>query len=308
MLIRRATDIRSSEITDEKLYLNRRRFIRAASGGALAFSAFASAAGEWKPKSKGPYDTDEKLTPYEDITTYNNFVEFGPDKDDPSKNAHTLRVKPWSVKVDGEVSRPATYHLEDLIKPFPQEDRIYRHRCVEGWSIVVPWLGFPLGALIKRLEPTSKAKYVQFTTLYAPDQMPGQRRKLLPWPYVEGLRLDEAMHPLTILSVGLYGKPLPNQDGAPLRLVVPWKYGFKSIKSIVEIRFQEKQPRNTWAVEAPNEYGFYANVNPNVDHPRWSQATERRLGEFFRRKTLMFNGYADLVGHLYANMDLRKNF
>ncbi len=310
MLVRRPTDTRSSEITDEKLYLNRRRFIEAASAGALAFSSLTESgyAEDWKPKSKGPYDTDEELTPYNDITTYNNFVEFGPDKDDPSKNAHTLRVKPWSVKVEGEVKSPATYDLEDLIKPFPLEDRIYRHRCVEAWSIVVPWLGFPLGDLIKRLEPTSKAKFVEFTTLYAPDQMPGQRRDLLPWPYVEGLRLDEAMHPLTILSVGLYGKPLPNQDGAPLRLVVPWKYGFKSIKSIVKIRFQEQQPRNSWAVQVPREYGFYANVNPNVDHPRWSQAKERRLGEFFRRKTLMFNGYADQVGQLYASLDLRKNF
>jgi len=310
MLVRRPTDIRSSEITDEKLYLNRRRFIKAASAGALAFSSLTESgyAGDWKPKTKGPYDTDEELTPYDDITTYNNFVEFGPNKDDPSKNAHTLRVKPWSVKVEGEVKSPATYNLEDLIKPFPLEDRIYRHRCVEGWSIVVPWLGFSLGDLIKRLEPTSKAKYVQFTTLYAPDQMPGQRRDLLPWPYVEGLRLDEAMHPLAILSVGLYGKPLPNQDGAPLRLVVPWKYGFKSIKSIVKIRFQEPQPRNSWAAQVPREYGFYANVNPNVDHPRWSQAKERRLGEFFRRKTLMFNGYADQVGQLYANLDLRKNY
>ncbi len=309
MLIRRTADIRSSEITDEKLYLNRRRFIEAASFGAVAFSALGVARAEdWKPKSKGPYDTDEELTPYKDITTYNNFVEFGPDKDDPSKNAHTLRVKPWSVKVEGEVKRPETYNLEDLIKPFQLEDRIYRHRCVEAWSIVVPWLGFPLGDLIKRLEPTSKAKYVQFTTLYAPDQMPGQQRDLLPWPYVEGLRLDEAMHPLAILSVGLYGKPLPNQDGAPLRLVVPWKYGFKSIKSIVKIRFQEQQPRNSWAVAVPREYGFYANVNPEVDHPRWSQARERRLGEFFRRKTLVFNGYADQVGQLYANLDLHKNF
>ena len=310
MLVRRPTDIRSSEITDEKLYLNRRRFIKAASAGALAFSSLTESgyAGDWKPKTKGPYDTDEELTPYDDITTYNNFVEFGPNKDDPSKNAHTLRVKPWSVKVEGEVKSPATYNLEDLIKPFPLEDRIYRHRCVEGWSIVVPWLGFSLGDLIKRLEPTSKAKYVQFTTLYAPDQMPGQRRDLLPWPYVEGLRLDEAMHPLAILSVGLYGKPLPNQEGAPLRLVVPWKYGFKSIKSIVKIRFQEPQPRNSWAAQVPREYGFYANVNPNVDHPRWSQAKERRLGEFFRRKTLMFNGYADQVGQLYANLDLRKNY
>ncbi|RPJ83567.1 MAG: protein-methionine-sulfoxide reductase catalytic subunit MsrP [Acidobacteria bacterium] len=309
MLIRRATDIRSSEITDEKLYLNRRQFIRAASSGALVFSSLASStqAEDWKPKSKSRYDTDEELTPYEDVTTYNNFQEFGPDKDDPSKNAHSLRVKPWSVKVEGEVKRPATYNLEDLVKPFQLEDRIYRLRCVEAWSMVIPWLGFPLGELIKRLEPSSKAKYVEFTTLHAPDQMPGQRRSLLPWPYIEGLRLDEAMHPLTILSVGLYGKPLPNQNGAPLRLVVPWKYGFKSIKSIVKMRFQEQRPKNTWAIQAPGEYGFYANVNPDVDHPRWSQGRERRLGEFFRRKTLMFNGYSDQVGQLYSNLDLRKN-
>jgi len=306
MLIRQAPDIRSSEITDEKLYLNRRRFIQAASAGALAFSVPVGEAEAQKPK--GPFDTDEELTPYDDVTTYNNFVEFGPDKSDPSENARSLRIKPWTVRVEGEVKRPENYNLEDLVKPYKLEDRIYRLRCVEAWSMVIPWLGFPLGELIKRLEPTSKAKYIEFTTLHAPDQMPGQRSSMLPWPYVEGLRLDEAMHPLTILAVGLYGKPLPNQNGAPLRLVVPWKYGFKSVKSIVRMRFVEKQPRNTWAIQAPNEYGFYANVNPEVDHPRWSQSRERRIGDFFRRKTLMFNGYADRVSDLYRNLDLRKNF
>ncbi len=248
---------------------------------------------------------EDKLTPYEDVTTYNNFYEFGTGKGDPSKNAHTLRTSPWSIEVTGHVAKPATYQLEDFVKPHTMEDRVYRLRCVEAWSMVIPWYGFPLADLIKRVQPTSRAKYVAFTTLYNPQQMPGQRRAVLDWPYVEGLRMDEAMHPLTILATGVYGKPLPNQNGAPLRLVIPWKYGFKSIKSIVKMAFVEQEPPTSWNISAPQEYGFYANVNPTVDHPRWSQATERRQGEFRRRDTLMFNGYTE-VASLYAGMDLRR--
>ncbi len=320
MLIKRSDDIRSSDITDEKLYINRREFLKKSSfavagmvaGGLILPSAALAAlrrGDDPEIKPKGPYDTDEKLTSYKDITTYNNFYEFGVDKSDPSENAQNFRTKPWSVAIEGFVKKPTTYHLEDLVKPYKLEDRIYRMRCVEGWSMVIPWLGFPLKDLIKRLEPTSKAKYVEFTTLYDPSQMPGQNRSVLQWPYVEGLRMDEAMNPLTLLAVGLYGKqPLPNQDGAPIRLVVPWKYGFKGIKSIVKIRFVEEQPSTTWALSAPNEYGFYSNVNPDVDHPRWSQKTERRIGEFFKRKTLPFNGYGDLVAGMYAGMDPHKYF
>lgn len=308
MLIKPADDIRSSEITDEKLYLDRRTFLAALPFAGPAANAALFAQLDWKPKGNGPFDTDEKVTPYEDITTYNNFAEFGPDKDDPHKRAKALKTKPWTVKVDGDVKKPGDYGLEDLLKGVTFEDRIYRLRCVEGWSMVIPWLGFPLAGLISRFEPGPKARFVEFTTLYAPGQMPGQRTSFLAWPYVEGLRLDEAMHPLAILAVGLYGKPLPNQNGAPLRLVVPWKYGFKSIKSIVRVRFVEKQPATSWAKQAPREYGFYANVNPAVDHPRWSQSRERRIGEFFRRRTLPFNGYADRVANLYSGMDLRRHF
>jgi sulfoxide reductase catalytic subunit YedY len=250
----------------------------------------------------------EAKTSYQDITTYNNFYEFGVDKSDPAANAHTLRTRPWTVSVEGEVRKPVTLDIHHLLKWFPLEERVYRMRCVEAWSMVVPWVGFPLAALIQRLDPLPKAKYVAFTTLLDPEQMPGQRTPLLEWPYVEGLRMDEATHPLALMVVGLYGKVLPNQDGAPLRLVVPWKYGFKGIKSIVKIRFTETQPPTTWSQAGPQEYGFYANVNPAVDHPRWSQATERRIGEFTRRPTLPFNGYADQVAHLYAGMDLRVNF
>jgi sulfoxide reductase catalytic subunit YedY len=257
---------------------------------------------------KGPFGTGEKMTPYGDVTTYNNFYEFGTEKDEPARNAHTLKTSPWTVKVEGLVGKPAEYQVEDLIKPYALEERVYRMRCVEGWSMVIPWVGFPLGDLIKRLQPLGSAQYIEFTTLFNPEMMPGQRRQVLRWPYVEGLRLDEAMHPLTILAVGLYGEVLPDQAGAPLRLVVPWKYGFKGVKSIVKIAFTGKPPLNTWQLMAPEEYGFYANVNPSVDHPRWSQATERRLGEFFKRPTLMFNGYADQVASLYAGMDLKKNF
>jgi sulfoxide reductase catalytic subunit YedY len=257
---------------------------------------------------KGPFGTTEAMTPYGDVTTYNNFYEFGTDKSSPSQRAGSLRTRPWTVKVDGECSHPANYEFDDLVKSHALEERVYRMRCVEGWSMVIPWVGLPLADFIKRFEPTSRAKFVEFTTLLDPRQMPGQRSSVLDWPYVEGLRLDEAMNPLTILAVGLYGVELPNQDGAPLRLVVPWKYGFKGIKSIVRIQFVANQPIGAWERQNSHEYGFYSNVNPQVDHPRWSQATERRIGEFFRRKTLMFNGYGDQVARLYAGMDLRKYF
>lgn len=320
MVIKKADDIRSSEITDETLYHNRRIFLRRAValaagvsiGGILSHqfsSAVLNEADGTVILPKSVYDTNEKQTPYKDVTTYNNFYEFGADKEEPFENAGNFRTNPWTITVEGHVKKPAMYHFEDLIKPYKLEDRIYRMRCVEGWSMVIPWLGFPLKDLIKRLEPTSQAKYVEFTTLYDPEQMQGQRRNVLTWPYVEGLRMDEAIHPLTILAVGLYGKqPLPNQNGAPIRLVVPWKYGFKGIKSIVKIRFVDKEPRTAWNISAPGEYGFYSNVNPEVDHPRWSQRTERRLGEFTKRKTLMFNGYADQVASLYSGMDLKKYF
>ena len=321
MLIKKPDDIRPSEITDKDVYAERRRFLRgatltaalAATPGLLPVPAHA---GKKLPNvRKGPFGTDEKPTSYQNVTRYNNFYEFGTGKSDPAKYAKDFKTRPWTVAVEGEVAKPAVYHLEDLIKPHALEERIYRLRCVEAWSMVIPWVGIPLGDIIKRFRPTSKAKYVEFTTLYDPKQMPGQRPKLfggLDWPYVEGLRMDEAMHPLTILAVGLYGEELPNQNGAPLRLVVPWKYGFKSIKSIVKIRFVEKQPATTWNKASPREYGFYANVNPNVDHPRWSQAKERRIGEdsLFspKRKTLMFNGYAEQVASLYTGMDLKKYF
>lgn len=324
MLIKRAPDVRSFEITDEKVYRERRRFLQQAAAAGLLLAPGLAPADSDENKKLGPlkksrYSTDEKLTSYHDVTHYNNFYEFGSDKTDPAANAKNFRTHPWSVVVDGEVKHPATYQLEDFIKPYALEERIYRLRCVEAWSMVVPWAGFPLNDIIKRAGPTSRAKYVQFTTLYDPEQMPGQRRGLLgtglDWPYVEGLRLDEAVHPLAIMAVGLYGKVLPNQSGAPLRLVVPWKYGFKSIKSIVKISLVEKQPATTWNKENPHEYGFYSNVNPNVDHPRWSQAYETRVGEdsifsrlVHKRKTLMFNGYADQVASLYAGMDLRKFF
>ena len=313
MLIRRAPDIRSSEITDETLYWNRREFFAGLLAAGLALSAgerraLAQALGSGpRPGPQAGPDPDEP-TSYEAITSYNNFYEFGTGKEDPKAHAGNLRTRPWTVRIEGEIARPGTYDLDDLLRPHPLEERIYRHRCVEAWSMVVPWLGFPLRDLVDRLQPTSRARFVEFTTLLDPAQMPGQRTRLLPWPYVEGLRLDEARHPLTLLVTGIYGKPIPNQNGAPLRLVVPWKYGFKGGTSIVRIRFVEHQPRNTWNVVAPDEYGFYANVNPDVDHPRWSQKRERRLGEFFRRPTLPFNGYADQVASLYAGMDLRQYF
>ena len=319
MLIRQAPDIRSSEITPEHLYRNRRQFIKATSGAALGAMAGASVLGQYDGTAsaqqdipdlvKSPFSTDEELNSFEDITTYNNFYEFGLDKGDPARYAHEMSIDPWSVRVEGEMNLPAgDVPIEDLLGPHTLEERIYRLRCVEAWSMVVPWVGFPLGDLIKRFEPTSKAKYVRFETLYRPDEMRGQRGPSLEWPYVEGLRMDEAMHPLTILAVGVYGKTLLNQQGAPLRLVVPWKYGFKSIKSIVKIQFVEDQPRNSWNVAIPNEYGFYSNVNSEVDHPRWSQASERRIGSFFRMRTQMFNGYADQVASLYEGMDLAENY
>jgi sulfoxide reductase catalytic subunit YedY len=313
MIIKPASDIRPSDITDERLYLRRREFIKAAAVPALAAMAGVSSArlfGAGQEQilnvRKGVVTTGEPLTPWEDVTTYNNFYEFGTDKSDPARNARNFRPKPWTVKIDGLVNKPGNYNLEDLIKPQALEERVYRLRCVEAWSMVIPWVGFPLGDLIKRVEPQGGARFVEFATLLDPKQMPGQRSAVLDWPYVEGLRIDEAMHPLAILAVGVYGKVLPNQNGAPLRLVVPWKYGFKSIKSIVRIRFVAKQPVSSWQASGPQEYGFYSNVNPDVDHPRWSQARERRIGEFFKRKTLMFNGYADQVAGLYAGMDLRK--
>ena len=303
MLIRRPDDIPSSEITPESVYLDRRRFIGAAAG-AFALAACNRDEGEAQTVEDG----QEELTSFEAITTYNNFYEFGTGKEDPSRNAHTLKTRPWSIAVEGHVANPAVYDLEDFVAPHQLEDRVYRLRCVEAWSMVIPWRGFPLRDLIKRVEPTSQAKYVEFTTLHAPEQMPGQRVPILDWPYVEGLRLDEAMHPLTLMVTGLYGRELPNQNGAPLRLIVPWKYGFKSIKSIVRMRFVEREPVSSWMAANPREYGFYANVNPDVDHPRWSQARERRIGELRRRETVMFNGYGDQVASLYSDMDLRRNF
>ncbi|MFI5311489.1 MAG: protein-methionine-sulfoxide reductase catalytic subunit MsrP [Gemmatimonadales bacterium] len=313
MLIRRAADVKSSEITPESRYLDRRQFLAAAS--AIGASAVIGGlppirlpqGGEAPGKGYG-LQKDDKPTPWEDVTGHNNFYEFGTGKEDPKENAQAFKTQPWTVTVDGLVGKPAKYQLEDFIKPSTLEDRIYRHRCVEGWSMVVPWRGFPLADILKRAEPTSKARYVAFTTLYDPKQMPGQRYPVLQWPYIEGLRLDEAMHPLTMMVTGLYGKTLPNQDGAPLRLVVPWKYGFKGIKSIVRIQLIDAQPKTTWNISAPQEYGFYSNVNPEVDHPRWSQASERRIGEFLRRRTLMFNGYAEQVASMYTGMDLRKNY
>jgi sulfoxide reductase catalytic subunit YedY len=333
----------ASEITPESAYLGRREFLKNAGltaataavfGGGLLWlvgnrpppdpptAAPADAApvraGNGVETDAGPtqpeplpmrtFDVDEPQTPFQSATTYNNFYEFGLDKDSPARNAHTLRTRPWTISVEGEVSQPQTIDIDTLLGWFPLEERVYRMRCVEAWSMVIPWLGFSLGDLIRRLEPTGNARFIEFTTLLDTQQMPGERDRVLEWPYVEALRLDEAMHPLALLATGLYGKVLPNQNGAPLRLVVPWKYGFKGIKSIVKIRFTTDQPKTTWALAAPREYGFFANVNPAVDHPRWSQATERRIGDLGRRKTLPFNGYADDVADLYTGLDLRQNF
>jgi len=319
--MRRRTHIRPSEITPESAWRSRREFIAGLAGAALGTVAPAARATEvltvnlverpfdFKPNPR--YSTTEKRNSFAEVTGYNNFYEFGTGKSDPAENAHRLRPRPWSVVVDGECEKPGRLSLEDLLRPYPLEERVYRLRCVEAWSMVIPWVGFPLGDLVRRFRPTSRAKYVQFTTLLDPKQMPGQRFEVLDWPYVEGLRIDEAMHPLAILAVGLYGKPLPNQNGAPLRLVVPWKYGFKSIKSIVRIRFVERMPKTSWALSAPREYGFFANVNPKVDHPRWSQKSERRIGSgnfLARQPTVAFNGYADEVAGLYRGMDLARWF
>ena len=314
MLIRKADDLKWSDVTPRALYVNRRQFLRVApfvaAAAAVALSADEARAQGGLPKldaKKSPLSTTEPMTPYKSVTTYNNYYEFGSDKGDPSEYAKSLKTRPWSVTIDGAVKAGGKFAIDDLIKPYQLEERIYRHRCVEAWSIVVPWIGFPLGDLLKKVQPTEKAKYVELTTLNDSSQMPGVRRPVLNWPYTEGLRLDEAMQRLTMLAVGMYGEILPNQNGAPLRLVVPWKYGFKSIKSIVRIRLVENQPHTAWNDSAPQEYGFYSNVNPNVDHPRWSQATERRIGDFFKRKTLMFNGY-DEVASLYNGMDLKKYY
>jgi sulfoxide reductase catalytic subunit YedY len=315
MLIKRGGDIKSGEITDRALYLDRRALMTGAAALALAPGAARAAA----PPAAGPplaatrnksYDIPDAATKFQDATTYNNFYEFGVNKDDPARLAHTLRPRPWKVQVDGLVHKPGTLDIEDILKMAPLEERVYRMRCVEGWSMVIPWIGFPLSVVLKRVEPTGAAKYVEFNTLVDPEQFPAQRKGIfnlggLDWPYTEGLRLDEALHPLTLLTVGMYGQVLPNPNGAPIRIVVPWKYGFKSAKSIVRIRLTADEPKITWNKQAPQEYGFYSNVNPKVDHPRWSQATERRIGEFRRRETLMFNGY-DQVASLYAGMDLKK--
>lgn len=320
MLIKKAEQIKSSEITPREIYQQRRQFLKTSVNLGLGLTAsglFATHAGDvfagyglksLKYIKNNKYDINEELTKYKDVTTYNNFYEFGASKSSPAATAHVLTTEPWSISVEGLVEKPAIYNLEDFVKAQTLEERIYRLRCVERWSMVIPWLGFPLAELIKKVKPTSKAKFVEFSTLYRPEEMHGQRRGVLAWPYIEGLRMDEAMNPLAFLAVGLYGEVLPNQNGAPVRLVVPWKYGFKSIKSIVKIRFTAQQPVSSWTRSAPREYGFYSNVNPDVDHPRWSQRRERRIGEFFKRKTLMFNGYADEVAHLYKNMDLTKYF
>ncbi|HLG95289.1 MAG TPA: protein-methionine-sulfoxide reductase catalytic subunit MsrP [Bryobacteraceae bacterium] len=309
MVIRKSSDLRYSQVTPKAAYLNRRRFLAGSLAlGALADVPAARATMKLNGVRKGPYSTDEKPTPYDAITHYNNFYEFGTDKEDPSRNAGKFVTSPWTVRIEGDVAKPITLDLDDLFKVAPLEERIYRHRCVEAWSMVIPWIGYPLNALLKKAEPTSKAKYVAFESYFDRKQMPQGLWAGIPFPYVEGLRIDEAMNPLTLLAVGLYGDTLPNQDGAPFRLVVPWKYGFKSIKSIVKIKLQEKQPPTTWNLSAPQEYGFYSNVNPEVDHPRWSQAKERRIGEFSKRATLMFNGYGEQVASMYTGMDLRKNY
>ena len=314
IIIRKPSDIKSSEITPKSAYLNRRQFMQQtiAASMLLSFDAMLPAwAKQWPDLKQSPLSTSDTPNSLEDITTYNNFYEFGTDKGDPYKNAQEFNPHPWSITVEGECNKTGSYALEDFINNNALEERIYRLRCVEGWSMVIPWVGFSLADMLKRFEPNSNAKYVEFTTLLDKSRMPGQERRVLRWPYVEGLRIDEAMNELPIMAVGLYGDVLPNQNGAPIRLVVPWKYGFKSIKSIVKIRFTETQPQTTWNLTAPNEYGFYSNVNPDVDHPRWSQKKERVIGRPFwepKRDTQMFNGYAEQVAHLYEGMDLKKNF
>ncbi len=303
--------IHGSEITPYKIYLNRRKFIKSALILPLGLSWTKNLNAKHREVQNNftkYLDKNDKLNTYEEITTYNNFYEFGSGKSDPFKFSKQFITKPWTIKVDGLVEKPGVINIEDLLKNITIEDRIYRLRCVEAWSMVIPWQGFSLSKLIEKVKPLSNAKFIQFVTIFRPEQMPGQKRNILPWPYVEGLRMDEAMNPLTILSTGLYGHDLLNQNGAPIRLVVPWKYGFKSIKSIVHIKFVENQPKTTWSSVAPNEYGFYSNVNNNVNHPRWSQEKERRIGEFKRRKTLMFNGYEEEVSHMYNDMDLKLFF
>jgi sulfoxide reductase catalytic subunit YedY len=315
MLIKRGGDIKSGEITDQALYLNRRAFMVGAAALALGPGAARAAApaGQALPATRNPaFDIADALSKFQDASTYNNFYEFGVNKEDPARLAATLKPRPWKVQVDGLAHKPKTFDIDDVLKMAPLEERVYRLRCVEGWSMVIPWIGFPLSVLLKRVEPTGAAKYVEFSTLVDPEQFPGQRKGLfsfssLDWPYTEGLRLDEALHPLTLLTMGMYGQVLPNQNGAPIRVVIPWKYGFKSSKSIVRIRLTSDEPKTAWSKAAPQEYGFYSNVNPKVDHPRWSQATERRIGEFRRRETLMFNGY-DQVASLYSGMDLKKQY
>ncbi len=320
MLIKKSSDIKSSEITPKNALLNRRTFL---AGTAVASAAVATGLA-WRELAapsivaqantkidgiqKSKFSTSEAITPFKDVSSYNNYYEFSTEKEEPSKLAGNLKTRPWTVAIDGLVKKKQTFDVDAIMKMATPEERIYRHRCVEGWSIVVPWVGFSLSELIKRADPLPKAKYVEFTTLEDPKQMPGLRVPVLKWPYLEGLRMDEAMNPLALLCFGMYGEALPNQNGAPLRMVLPWKYGFKSAKAIVKISFTEQQPVNTWNLSAPSEYGFYSNVNPTVDHPRWSQKTERRLGEFRKRDTLMFNGYGDQVASMYSGMDLRKNF
>src|SRR5262245_54391868 len=320
MLIRRAPRFKSSEITDERLYLRRREFISGAAAAALVPLALGAERAEASKTPAGAplnatknstYVNPDAPTDFQSATTYNNFYEFGTDKEDPSRNGHTLKPRPWAVQIEGLVAKPQKLDIDQLLTLAPLEERVYALRCVEAWSMVIPWIGYPLSVLLKRAEPASQAKFVEFFTLVDPEQFPAQKKGLLSfggldWPYVEGLRLDEAMHPLTLLTLGMYGQVLPAQNGAPIRVVVPWKYGFKSIKSLVRIRLVSEQPKTTWEKAAPQEYGFYSNVNPSVDHPRWSQATERRIGEFRRRKTLPFNGYGDQVASLYTGMDLRK--
>ncbi len=317
IIINKSPDVLSSEITPKSVYLDRRKFMQQSIAASLLLSAdamlpaWAKNTAKWQSLQKSPLSTSDTVNSLEDITSYNNFYEFGTGKEDPHKNATAFNPHPWSITVEGECSKTGVYDLEDFIKPDALEERIYRLRCVEGWSMVIPWVGFSLADMLKKFEPNSKAKYVEFTTLLDKSRMPGQQRRVLHWPYVEGLRIDEAMNELPIMALGLYGDVLPNQNGAPIRLVVPWKYGFKSIKSIVKIRFSETQPVTTWNRTAPAEYGFYSNVNPTVDHPRWSQKKERVIGQPFwkpKRETQMFNGYSDQVAHLYRGMDLRENF
>ncbi len=323
MLIRRPNQISESEVTPYDVYLNRRKFIGRAGRAALAAAIVPSAllgcdlsADEVDAAVTGGASVgrslrgsqEDELTPYDDVTRYNNFYEFGTGKSDPARNAGEFRTRPWTISIEGHCEKPGEFGIEDILSRFPSEERIYRLRCVEAWSMVIPWMGFPLKDLLAMVQPTSQAKWVAFTTLLDPDQMPGQQRPVLEWPYVEGLRMDEALNPLTLMATGLYGQQLPNQSGAPLRLVVPWKYGFKSIKSIVKIQLVEEMPKTSWNLSAAQEYGFYATVNPDVDHPRWSQARERRIGEIQRRPTLMFNGYAEEVASLYAGMDLARWF